>query len=336
MKERMNVSFLLFNTLGFLLLLEWIWPLGVLSGTAEIWVFLVFLSVCFILTFFRSPFILNVCIKSILIVVLLYSLYFEERFFQFEWMAAFGSEMESNLRLLISGNWVGLTHMFRSLLFFILLGFMVYLLQYWLNYRKKIFILFLLTTVYIAFLDTFTAYDGSWAIIRTVIIGFVLMGSLTFQRIFKRGNLDFQAKVTRKWLISLLVMLILSASFGYGLPKADPIWPDPLSYIEGIGEGYGNPGSKRVGYGMDDRLLGGSLAGDSSVVFRSRVESSHYWKVETKDVYTGRDGFNHKKNWNLLSFYRKMRCQLSLLLKMEPLRKQNKLVTFGKSKSIHM
>ncbi len=288
MRERMNLSFLLLNALVFLLLLEWIWPIEVFSDTAEIWVFLVFLSICFILSFFQLPILLNGCIKAFVILILLHGIYFEGSLSQFEWLTVFLSEIMRNLDYLFSGNWVMLTHLFRSLLFFVLLGSIVSSLHFWFVQRQKVLVFFLLTIVYITFLDTFTPYDARTAIIRTVLTGFVLMGILTFQRIYKKGKIDFQAKTTRKWILSLLVMLILSASIGYGMPKADPIWPDPFSYIEGLGERIGEPGSKRVGYGPDDSRLGGSMIGDSSVVFKTKVESAHYWKVETKDVYTGK------------------------------------------------
>ena len=188
LSERWNFSYLLLNIFSFLLLFEWIWPIKELSGTAEIWVFLVFLSVCFILSFFPTPFMINISIKGIAIVFLLHEIYYVGDFLQFQWVTPFLIEIKSNIDYLFSGNWVGLTHLFRSLLFFILLAFMVYLLQYWLIQRKKIFPFFLLTTVYITILDTFTAYDASWAIVRTVLSGFLMMGILTLQRLRKNGK----------------------------------------------------------------------------------------------------------------------------------------------------
>ena len=229
---------------------------------------------------------INISIKGIAIVFLLHEIYYEGDFLQFQWVTPFLIEIKSNIDYLFSGNWVGLTHLFRSLLFFILLAFMVYLLQYWLIQRKKIFPFFLLTTVYITVLDTFTAYDASWAIVRTVLSGFLMMGILTLQRLRKNEKIDFQTKTTRKWLFSLLIMIVLSASIGYGLPKADPIWPDPVSFIKNdlkVGSS-----SKTIGYGVDDSSLGGSLSEDRTIVFQTKVESDHYWKVESKDVYTGK------------------------------------------------
>ena len=229
---------------------------------------------------------INISIKGIAIVFLLHEIYYVGDFLQFQWVTPFLIEIKSNIDYLFSGNWVGLTHLFRSLLFFILLAFMVYLLQYWLIQRKKIFPFFLLTTVYITILDTFTAYDASWAIVRTVLSGFLMMGILTLQRLRKNGKIDFQTKTTRKWLLSLLIMIVLSVSIGYVLPKADPIWPDPVSFIKNdlkVGSS-----SKTIGYGVDDSSLGGSLSEDRTIVFQTKVESDHYWKVENKDVYTGK------------------------------------------------
>ena len=50
----------------------------------------------------------------------------------------------------------------------------------------------------------------------------------------------------------------------------------------------GGPSINKVGYDEDDSKLGGTIRSDSSVVFYNTANSSHYWKVESKDVYTGK------------------------------------------------
>ena len=92
-------------------------------------------------------------------------------------------------------------------------------------------------------------------------------------------------------MIPLSSMVILSAALGFALPKSNPIWPDPVPHIQRmneVGKSSEMGSEKRVGYGVDDSNLGGSIAGDPTVVFQTEVESPHYWKVETKDVYTGK------------------------------------------------
>ena len=129
-----------------------------------------------------------------MILILLHGIYFEGSLSQFEWLTVFLSEIMRNLDYLFSGNWVMLTHLFRSLLFFVLLGSIVSSLHFWFVQRQQVLVFYLLTIVYITFLDTFTPYDARTAIIRTVLTGFVLMGILTFQRIYKRERLIFKQK----------------------------------------------------------------------------------------------------------------------------------------------
>ena len=51
----------------------------------------------------------------------------------------------------------------------------------------------------------------------------------------------------------------------------------------------GREGSiNKAGYDEDDSKLGGTIRPDSSVVFYNTAKTSHYWKVESKDVYTGK------------------------------------------------
>lgn len=81
----------------------------------------------------------------------------------------------------------------------------------------------------------------------------------------------------------------------YLAPKPGPQWPDPVPFIAAhtTNQGQGESASgQRIGYDMDDSKLGGSFVNDDTVVFTAKVEDEHYWRIETKDVYTG-------KGWEL-------------------------------------
>ncbi|KAA9015949.1 DUF4129 domain-containing transglutaminase family protein [Niallia endozanthoxylica] len=285
MKQWHDVMSLLLYGLGFLLLLEWIWPIKILSETADIWVFLLFLLLCFLLFFLRAPIYVNFLLKGGAILFFLQFLYFEEGFLSIDWLSLFIKDIKLNIGYMFDGNLQALTHLFRSLAFFIVLWMMVYLLEYWLFRRKQIFLFFFMTIVYVAFLDTFTPYDASGSMVRIVLIGFIIIGILTFQRQYNKEKLKKETIVFRKWLLFLSMIVLFSSFLGYILPKAQPIWPDPVPYLK-VFNGMGT--MKKVGYGEDDTQLGGSITGDSTVVFQTIVESPHYWKVETKDVYTGK------------------------------------------------
>jgi transglutaminase-like putative cysteine protease len=291
MKRQSSILSLFLFVLGFLLLLEWVWPIEQLSGTADIWVFQVFLTVALLLSLLRAPLFIRVFLKGILIVYFLHFLYFEGSFFQTDWLLPFLDELRFNIEYFLSIDWTEFTDSFRSLLFFILLWMLDYLLHYWFIHRKQIMTFIFITFLFITVLDTFTPYNASDAVVRTVVISFFIMGILTVQRLSDKENIEIVRSTYLKWIISLSSMVILSVALGFALPKSNPIWPDPVPHIQRMNEvsKSSEMGSeKRVGYGVDDSNLGGSIAGDPTVVFQTEVESPHYWKVETKDVYTGK------------------------------------------------
>ncbi|WP_071396386.1 transglutaminase TgpA family protein [Bacillus tuaregi] len=285
MSKWKDITSILLYSLGFLMLLEWIWPINALSETAAVGVFILFILVCLLLFILQTPLFASILLKIAVMIYLLHSLYFEESILQFRWIPIFIEEIKTNTLDVFNGNWLELSHLYRSLAFFILLWMMVYLLEYWLFKRKQIFIFFFMTLVYITFLDTFTPYDASGAIVRIILIGFLMVGILTFQRYSSKERLRIERTVIRKWALWLSIMVLFSAFLGFSLPKFGPIWPDPIPYLK-VFNGLGT--AKTVGYGEDDTQLGGSITGDSSVVYQTIVEAPHYWKVETKDVYTGK------------------------------------------------
>lgn len=296
-------TFLLY-VLGFFLLWEWLRPVEELTDTSNIIVFLVFLVLSLLLAFFGVSPVMSSIIKVLYILYELHYLYFEGSFFQFSWIEAFASDIWHNFGLLAERDWPAITNLFRSLLFFILLWLMTYLIQYWLINRRQIFIFFFMTLIYITVLDTFTPYAADTAIVRTVIAGFAVMGILTFNRLLEQEGLKKEASLSRKWMIPLTALIALSAGLGFAAPKAEPIWPDPVPFIKSYGQNSGGdgPGIQKIGYGEDDSRLGGPFIGDNAVVFRAEVESRHYWKVETKDTYTGKGWVTSQPEGEYLPF----------------------------------
>lgn len=296
-------TFLLY-VLGFFLLWEWLRPVEELTDTSNIFVFLVFLVLSLLMAFFGVSPVMSSAIKVLYILYELHYLYFEGSFFQYSWIAAFASDMWHNFGLLAGRDWPAITNLFRSLLFFILLWLMTYLIQYWLINRRQIFIFFFMTLIYITVLDTFTPYTADAAIVRTVIAGFAVMGILTFNRLLEQEGLKKEASLSRKWMIPLTALIALSTGLGFAAPKAEPIWPDPVPFIKSYGQNSGSdgPGIQKIGYGEDDSRLGGPFIGDNAVVFRAEVESRHYWKVETKDTYTGKGWVTSQPEGEYLPF----------------------------------
>ncbi len=283
-------SFLLY-AFGFLLLWEWLRPIEQLTDTENIEMFLFFLLIAFICSYSKLRWIWQAVIKIGFILFAINRFHYEEGFFQVGWLLALVSDLFDNMGLIIGRNWSEISNEFRSLLFFVLLWIMVYLIHYWLLNRQKIFLFFLMTIIYISVLDTFTSYDAQFAIVRTVIAGFAVMGMLTYYRILVKEGVSTEPSVIGKWMRPLVLMITLCVAVGMFGPKLEPIWPDPVPYLTTAADKGGDDGKSgvsSVGYDEDDSQLGGPFIGDDSIVFRYEANVRNYWKVETKDAYTGK------------------------------------------------
>ncbi|RSD20630.1 transglutaminase TgpA family protein [Mesobacillus subterraneus] len=289
-KPKKDISFFLLYLFSFLLLWEWLRPLKELTDTGHLSVFLGFVFMSLMMSFFGMPFIPAALIRILIILYAVHFMYYEGTFFSMGWFRELLSEVTANSAYIINAEWTGLSNVFRTLLFFVLLWLMAYLIQYWLINRKQIFVFFFMTLIYITVLDTFTPYEADAAIIRTVIAGFAVMGMLSFYRIADKEVVKRSLDSARRWMIPLIAMIVLSVGIGYAAPKADPIWPDPVPFITSFNEdsGSGGGGVKKVGYGTDDSTLGGPFIGDDRVVFTAEADGRHYWRIETKDIYTGK------------------------------------------------
>ncbi len=289
-----DVRNLLLNIFGFLLLWEWLRPLETVTDTKETAGFVIFIGVSFLLLFLRVPFVFSALIKIFLIFYMIHSLYFKYDFLDSTWLGIFISDFMKNIGLMFQANWLGMTPIFRTILFFILLWLMSYLLHYWFTHQKRILLFFVLTIVYITVIDTFSPYDAKVAIIRTVFIGFFMLGILQFERL-RDKELSKHVNIGKKWAIPLVLFILFSTFIGYVSPKASPQWPDPVPFLKGYGQENTNGsinGVKKIGYGTNDQSLGGPFIADDTVVFTAETEKRHYWRVESKDTYTG-------KGWKL-------------------------------------
>lgn len=167
---------LLLYVSGLLLLWEWLRPIDELTETGNIYIFLGFLTMALALSFTKMKFLPAALIKLIYILYFLHYFYLDGSFFQLTWLGPFIKDLSGNIGYVIQMDWQSLSFLFRSLLFFILLWLMSYLIHYWFMIRRQVFVFFFMTLVYITVLDTFTPYDATHAIVRTVVIGFAVMG----------------------------------------------------------------------------------------------------------------------------------------------------------------
>ncbi|MBM6618624.1 transglutaminase-like domain-containing protein [Bacillus suaedaesalsae] len=296
MKENHNsLQKIIYYVYGFLVLWEWLRPLDEVTDTGNLSIFLYFIALSYLLSYFSVPFVVSFSAKVLLIAYFIHDLFFDGGFFSQEWISAFFSDIVTNFFYMMNADWWEMTNSFRSLLFFVLLWLLAYLMEYWIVQLKKILLFLLMTITYLAVLDTFTPYDSDQAIVRMVVFGFIILGLLKLDRLKEQESLFVHKKLWMKWLVPLITVTVLTTTVGYFAPKAAPVWPDPIPFLTGNGEAGG--GVKRIGYGTNDSTLGGPFIGDDTVVFTVETANREYWRVETKDVYTGKGWESEEPNF---------------------------------------
>lgn len=278
-----------------ILFLEWLYPLVIVFEDTRIDMFIIFTVACFIIIYMRLNRVITFLIIGGIFLIIIHILYFEMSIFNLSWIFILFNEIWLNINLMTSGRWFDLTVLFRTLLCLLLIWSMALLLYRLVAIKKEAFFFIVLTVIMIAVLDTYTIYDGISSIIRIFIISLLILGITGIQKVSDEKNVQLTHK--QKWLFWILPLIVFVAvvtSAGMQGPKPGPQWNNPFTFLERQyyssfedGEGGSGAGITRIGYSQDDSVLGGTLVMDDSLVFEAEVESDHYWRLETKDVYTG-------------------------------------------------
>lgn len=295
---------------GLLLFLEWLYPVEDITDTNSISIFIIYAVFCFFISVIQLKWWLSFLLKGFGLVFILHGLYFDLTFLTPAWFDRLFMEIIINVDVLFSQDWYYLTPLFRSFLFLLLIWLMSYLLHYWFVQMKRIFLFVILTIIYVAVLDTFTLYDATFAIIRTFIISLIALSMANFSRDLEKEAISFQwIKRAPIWLFPLVLTIIFSVTIGIVSPKPSPQWADPVPFIQSAAENVSGTGStvQKVGYGEDDSRLGGSFIQDDALVFTAEAKEKHYWRIETRDIYTGKgwessDSDFHQQNAENISY----------------------------------
>ncbi|QAS52147.1 transglutaminase TgpA family protein [Halobacillus litoralis] len=292
MLERHSLYKLTLYIIGFLLFCEWLRPMDSISHTNDVKVFFVYATFCFFVSFLQIQWWLSIPLKGLGMAFIIDGLYIAERIFSRDWFSVIYEQIVFNIQMIQGQEWWQMTPMFRSLLFLILLWLMSYLLYYWFVVARRMFIFVLLTLVFVTVTDTFTVYDGKWAIVRTFVLGMIALGLSSFAKEMEKESISFRGlHKAQVWALPLLAIILFSSAAAYASPKLAPQWPDPVPYLESATGGSGPGGSghtQKVGYGENDSRLGGSFVQDDTRVFRATADGDRYWRIESKDTYTGK------------------------------------------------
>ncbi|SDC10789.1 Transglutaminase-like enzyme, putative cysteine protease [Pelagirhabdus alkalitolerans] len=288
--DRTAVNFVRLSVyiLGFLLALEWLRPIHLLVDYTYFEWFIVYAVLCFLISFLRLNMVWSFLIKASSLILILNHIFLPESLFSESSRQFISDEWSINFQALMDRQWHDLTAFFQTLLLFLLIALLSYLLYFWLITMKRVFVFVALTIVFVAIMDTFTAYEANDAIIRLVILSLL---TLTFNTYVKNRDRHQLIINFSSWFERLLFPLSIITAFvlffSYQAPKQEPVWRDPVPFITSTAEQFTNGDQGRVGYGEDSSQLGGGFSDDDTVIFETETTSNHYWRIETKDTYTG-------------------------------------------------
>ncbi|MEC2474813.1 transglutaminaseTgpA domain-containing protein, partial [Bacillus thuringiensis] len=271
----------------FLLLLEWIRPLIGITNVGRLDIFVTFIGICFALSFFQTRW--QIPIKIVTVLFIIHSLYYKNAFINPSWLTTLFSDMSRNSSLFFQGNLLDISPVFPTVLFFLSFWFLSSFTSFWIIHKKRGFLFLVLTIIYIATFHNLHLYNANYAIIRTVVIGFFMLSLLQVERIKEREHLQNYAREISKLLRPLTIFIVLLATIAYFAPKFGPQWPNPMDFLKfNTSEASKEQKVSTIGYGLDDSRLGGPFKADPTIVFTARTQNKQYWRVETKDFYTGK------------------------------------------------
>ena len=323
--DRLSINQLIIYVSVILFFILWLRPLQVVTDTGNIYIFEIFVVASFLFYFFNVRLLYSFMIKAFLMFYFIQDQYFYGSFFQIDWLKWFWIDVRQNIVLIVNQNWLELTNSFRTFIFYIILWLICYIVYFSLEKANRLFPFFLLTVIYLSILDTFTTFNGHRFIIVAIAIGFLSISILHFQRLKQKEGFHISFV---KPVFFLVVMVSGSVLLGSFLPKQGPQWPDPVPYVKSALQGDLIRGQqvKKIGYGTDDSRLGGPFIMDETPVYKVITEEPHYWRVETKDFYTGK-GWEESKKFRLRL---QDKDQISLKLYDENIEKNEKVAVVNR------
>lgn len=295
-----KLSLILLFILSVLLISEWIYPFAELTelSTASWIILFITLSLASFFTHLRYYWTIPLHIVMIYVVAGIY--YAKDGIFSGQWFSSFFQITFSGFSDMVQFRPSDISMDFIVIVFLIALWLLSYITTYSILRKQRIMSVLILTVSYLAVINTFTDYNSSWAIVRTVLEGFLLLHLALTSRIATPNRLNGNS-LKRNGIIYHAFILFLLAVFVFSslmLPKKAPIWPDPVPVIR---DALGINTTRTVGYSEDDTELGGAVKKDNATVFKARTDNGHYWRVESKRIYTG-VGWANEKSMELQQF----------------------------------
>ncbi|WP_202080779.1 DUF4129 domain-containing transglutaminase family protein [Caldalkalibacillus salinus] len=286
--------------IGILILLVWEWfrPMMVLTETYTIQPFILFFAFAILQIWLNLPIWMKGALNVVLILYFVHSLYFFGPLLDSEWLTFMLAELVHSLQQVIQLNFADHSWLVKTLFFFVFLWTAASYLYTLLFEKGKVLLFVVLTVTFLGVIDAFSPYESNMPMMRTLFLGFGLLALNHIRQTFRASSIENSAfkqqdtsqlkRIAFIWLVASLGSVLVLTSIAYLLPKAEPSWPDPVSFLEGYSE-YARGGTvQRIGYGSNDEQLGGPFIMDEGLVFTAETQEVGYWRGESKNVYTGK------------------------------------------------
>lgn len=275
---------------GIILVHEWLRPLPIITDSTEVHFFGIYFAICMLASYLLKSKALKFFIKASAIILILNYFFLDAVPLSSEWFQEWTEKISFQFEWTSIEGWQGADPFFRTFLFLLLLWLLSYLLHYWIIIAKRFLPLIIMTVIYLAIIDTFTDHDAKYAVIR---VGTLSLFMLMINHYIKKTDevlMWDRKEVGLQWFLPLTLAILIGISMGLFLPKLQPVWPDPVPFLTGaFGKGaLSDQGVKKVGYGENDSVLGGSFVQDDTVVLEVVAQDRLYWRIESKDLYTGK------------------------------------------------
>lgn len=209
-------SLILLFILSVLLISEWIYPFANLTelNTAS-WIIL-FITISLVSFFIRIRYYWTIPLHIVMIYIVAGIYYAKDGIFSANWFYSFFQITFTGFTDMVQFRSSDISMDFILIVFLIALWLLSYITTYSILRKQRIMSVLILTVSYLAVINTFTDYNSSWAIVRTVLEGFLLLHLALTSRItatdrvnsdsIKRNGLFYHAFVL--FLLAVLFLVL--------------------------------------------------------------------------------------------------------------------------------
>lgn len=275
---------------SFLFVLEWVYfPFIHTEYIEHSRVLLFYIVFCYVVLAFSLRWWIVIILKLSMLLLIVNQLFFKTIPFSAEWQAMFADEWATNWDYISIGAYDFITAPLRTVFFMLLIWVLCYFIYYLFMHTRRLLLFVIATFLYVGMLETITDYVANTAIVRVFIISLLALGMNQFIKVASDRRAvvsSFQRNFI--WFVPVLAVVLFAAMVGYTAPKKEAQWTEPIPLISTFIGGEGEGDGKKSGYSEDDTELGGSFEFSHDPLFYAKAKTDQYWKIETKDYYSGK------------------------------------------------